>query len=110
MSVTGETLGVDGRITKLAELYNKVTNPNQESTYFGVENQRIGSFSDSNAPSVFENEFNEANTLDELLASRPELHDIFSTNGKTGKSLEQTLKYLKKEDCFLIKMVIELKK
>jgi hypothetical protein len=85
MSVTGETLGVDGRITKLAELYNKVTNPNQESTYFGVENQRIGSFSDSNAPSVFENEFNEANTLDELLASRPELNDIFSANSQVLK-------------------------
>ena len=85
MSVTGDTLGIDGRITKLAELYNKVTNPNQESTYFGVENQRIGSFSDSNAPSVFENEFNEANTLDELLASRPELHDIFSASSQILK-------------------------
>lgn len=103
MSVTGETLGVDGRITKLAELYNKVTNPNQESTYFGVENQRIGSFSDSNAPSVFENEFNEANTLDELLASRPELHDIFSTNGKTGEEFRTNSQVLKKGGLFFDK-------
>ena len=103
MSVTGQTLGVDGRITKLAELYNKVTNPNQESTYFGVENQRIGSFSDSNAPSVFENEFNEAKTLDELLASRPELHDIFSTNGKTGEEFRTNSQVLKKGGLFFDK-------
>lgn len=85
MSVTNKTLGVNGPISTLAELYNKVTNPNQESTYFGVDNQRIGSFSENNAPSVFENEFNEADTLDELLNSRPELKDIFSTNSQVLK-------------------------
>ena len=85
MSVTSKTIGVNGPLSTLAELYNKVTNPNQESTYFGVENQRIGSFAENNAPSVFENEFNEANTLDELLAARPELRDVFSTNSQVLK-------------------------
>lgn len=85
MSVTSKTLGVNGPLSTLAELYNKVTNPNQESTYSGVENQRIGSFSENNTPSVFENEFNEANTLDELLAARPELRDVFSTNSQVLK-------------------------
>jgi hypothetical protein len=85
MSVTSKTIGVNGPLSTLAELYNKVTNPNQESTYFGVENQRIGSFSENNTPSVFENEFNEANTLDELLAARPELRDVFSTNSQVLK-------------------------
>ena len=85
MSVTSKTIGINGPLSTLAELYNKVTNPNQESTYFGVENQRIGSFSENNAPSVFENEFNEANTLDELLEKRPELRDVFSTNSQVLK-------------------------
>ena len=85
MSVTSKTLGVNGPLSTLAELYNKVTNPNQEMTYFGVEKQRIGSYSESNNPSVFENEFNEANTLDELLAARPELRDIFSKNSQVLK-------------------------
>ena len=85
MSVTSKTIGVNGPLSTLAELQNKVTNPNQESTYFGVENQRIGSFAENNAASVFENEFNEAKTLDELLAARPELRDIFSTNSQILK-------------------------
>ena len=85
MSVNGETLGVNGPLSTLAELYNKVTNPNQDSTYFGVENQRIGSFAENNHSSVFENEFNESNTLDELISKRPELLDVFSTNSQILK-------------------------
>ncbi len=40
---------------------------------------------DNNTASVFENEFNEAATLDELLEKRPELKDIFSTNSQILK-------------------------
>jgi len=85
LSVSSKTLGINGPLSTLAELYNKVTNPNQESTYFGVENQRIGSFAENNNSSVFENEFNESETLDELLSKRPELNDIFSTNSQVLK-------------------------
>jgi hypothetical protein len=85
LSVSSKTLGISGPLSTLAELYNKVTNPNQESTYFGVENQRIGSFAENNNSSVFENEFNESETLDELLSKRPELNDIFSTNSQVLK-------------------------
>ncbi|MCI4435493.1 MAG: hypothetical protein JHC33_01605 [Ignisphaera sp.] len=86
MTVSGKTLGnIGGQFTKLAELYNKVTNPNQESTYSGVEGQKIGAFAENNVPSLFENEFNEANTLDELLEKRPELRDVYSKGSQVLK-------------------------
>jgi hypothetical protein len=61
-------------------MYVRLTNPNQDTTRFNINNERTSNFSDSNAPSVFEAEFNEAMTLDELFESRPELKDAFSTN------------------------------
>ena len=84
-SVTGKALNVDGRFAKLAELYTKVTNPNQDSSYPNVEGETTNAFSENNTPSVFENEFNEADTIEELLKSRPELNDLFSTNSVTLK-------------------------
>ena len=80
MSVKGETLNVGGQLAKLAELYVRVTNPSHENTYRNVEDKQTNAFTDSNAPSVFESEFNDANTLDELLEARPELKDVFSKN------------------------------
>ena len=85
MSVTGKTLDVKGQLSKLGELLIKATNPNQDSTYFGVEGQRIGTYANNNAPSLFENEFNESETLDELLEKRPELNDMFSANSQVLK-------------------------
>lgn len=85
MSVTGKTLDVKGQLSKLGELLIKATNPNQDSTYFGVEGQRIGTYANNNAPSLFENEFNESETLDELLDKRPELNDMFSANSQVLK-------------------------
>lgn len=85
MSISGKILDINGQLTTLAELYTKVTNPNQDPTYFGVEGQRVGSYSENNFSSVFENEFNESETLDELLEKRPELNDIFSANSQVLK-------------------------
>ena len=85
MSISGKTLDVGGPLSTLAELYNKVNNPSQESTYFGVEGQRIGAFSENNTPSVFENEFNETATIDQLKQSRTELNDTFSTGSQVLK-------------------------
>jgi len=85
MSISGKTLDIGGPLSTLAELYNKVNNPSQESTYFGVEGQRIGAFSENNTPSVFENEFNESATIDQLKQSRPELNDVFSTGSQVLK-------------------------
>jgi len=101
--VTGETLTINGQLNTLAELYIKATNPNIDSTYFGVDGKRQQSYADSNAPSVFENTFNEVGTLDELLSARPELNDVFSKNSlilkkggpffdKDGKRTDRKLK------------------
>ena len=78
MSVRGKTLGINGQLNTLAELLVKVTNPNQDSTYRNVEDKQANSYTENNAPSLFENEFNESNTLEELLETRPELKDVFS--------------------------------
>jgi hypothetical protein len=72
--------GVDSHVRTLADMYVRLTNPDQDTTRFNIENKRTSNFTDSNAPSVFEAEFNEAMTLDELFESRPELRDAFSTN------------------------------
>jgi hypothetical protein len=72
--------GVDSHVRTLADMYVRLTNPDQDTTRLNIDNQRTNNFSDSNAPSVFEAEFNEAMTLDELFNTRPELKDAFSTN------------------------------
>ena len=85
LSVTSEVLDIGGPLSLISELYVKVTNPNIDSTYFNVENRRTNSFAENNAPSLFENLFNEANTLDELLEARPELKDTFSASSQVLK-------------------------
>ena len=85
MTVNAEKLAINGPLRTLAELYTRVNNPNQDSTYFGVEGQRISSFAENDAPSYFENDFNESKTLDELLEKRPELRDVFSKGSQILK-------------------------
>ena len=79
-SLTSKTLGINPQLSKLANLYVSATNPSQDNTYFGVENQRLQSYADNNVPSVMENEFNSADTVQKLKELRPELNDVFSTN------------------------------
>lgn len=85
MTFDAKRLEINGPLRTLATLYTKVNNPNQDSTYFGVEGQRIGTFSENNAPSYFEDDFNESATLDELLTKRPELNDVFSRGSQVLK-------------------------
>jgi hypothetical protein len=81
MSISGKTLTVDAQFNTLAELLIKVTNPNQDVSYFGIDKKRIQAYADNNAVSVFENMFNSAATLDDLTNNiRPELQDVFSKN------------------------------
>jgi predicted NAD-dependent protein-ADP-ribosyltransferase YbiA (DUF1768 family) len=81
MSISGKTLTVDAQFNTLAELLIKVTNPNQDVSYFGIDKKRIQAYADNNAVSVFENMFNSAATLDDLVNNiRPELQDVFSKN------------------------------
>ena len=85
MTIKEDTLDISGPLRKLARLYVNATNPNQDSTYFGVLGQRIGTFSENNAPSLFEDDFNESDTLKELLEKRPELNGWFSQNSQILK-------------------------
>lgn len=85
MTFDANRLDIGGPLRTLAELYARVNNPNQDSTYFGVEGQRISSFAENDAPSYFENDFNESKTLDELLEKRPELKDVFSRGSQILK-------------------------
>jgi hypothetical protein len=81
MSISGKTLTIDGQLSILAELLIQVTNPNQDTSFFGLDKKRIQAYADNNALSVFENLFNSAKTLDDLLENiRPELSDIFSAS------------------------------
>jgi hypothetical protein len=70
----------DSSVIKLATMYVNSVNPDHDTTRFNVENKRTGNYSDSNAVSVFEEDFNESNTIDELLEKRPELKDPYSQN------------------------------
>ena len=85
MKFTKETVGINGPLSTLAELVVKTTNPNIENTYFNLEGERVNNYTNNNYPSVFENEFNEVSSLNELLALRPELKDVFSGNSQILK-------------------------
>lgn len=81
-TVTGETLGINGPLDTLAELYVKVENPIQDSTFPNVEGEKRQAYGENNAPSLFGNEVNESDTLEELMETRPELNDVFSKHSQ----------------------------
>ena len=85
MNIQKKTLDVSGQYNTLAELLVSVTHPNMETTRINIDGRQTNSFADNNAPSVFENEFNEAKTLDELLKTRPELQDVYSRGSQLLK-------------------------
>jgi hypothetical protein len=79
-TLDGKTLKINKQVSTLARLQVKIDNPNQENTLIGVEGNKKQVYSDNNAPSVFENVFNDSQTIEDLKKARPELNDIFSTN------------------------------
>ena len=81
-SVTGETLGINGPLDTLAQLYVKVENPIQDSTLSNTEGEKRQAYEQNNAASLFANEVNEAETVEELKSTRPELNDVFSTHSQ----------------------------
>lgn len=85
MSVTGKTLQINSQLTNLAELLVKVTNPNQDPSFIGIDGKRMQNYADNNAASVFENLFNSSYTLEDFLHERPELNDVFSRNSQILK-------------------------
>jgi len=86
MSITGRTLGINGPLTNLSEQYVRVTNPTMDLSYFGIDQKRRQIFTDNNAASIFENEFNSVENIDDLFEIRPELaNDPFSFNSQVLK-------------------------
>lgn len=84
-SIQKKTLDVAGHYDTLATLLVNVTHPNQETTRINIDGKQSNSFADNNVPSVFENEFNEVETLEELLTIRPELNDLYSRGSQLLK-------------------------
>lgn len=79
-AIRGKILGVESRLTNLANLIVKAINPNVDSTFRNLEGKQMQSFVENNVPSIFESSFNTSNTLEELIQQRPELQDTFSQN------------------------------
>jgi hypothetical protein len=79
-SVKSKTLQVGGPVSILSELYAKAVSYETSNTYIGVDGTQVGSYSENNTPSLFENLFNESSSIDELKKNRPELNDVFSKN------------------------------
>jgi hypothetical protein len=79
-TVSGKTLQIDGPFETISELYIKTTNPNQESTHFNPKGKRIQNYDNNNMSSIFENDFNSVNNVDQLRDLRRELNDPFSKN------------------------------
>lgn len=83
--ITGRTLGINEQLVQLSNLYVSVNNPNQENTHTNIQGTLSQNYEENNTASIFENEFNEAATLAEVIQRRPELNDIFSKNSVTLK-------------------------
>ena len=84
-SITGKLLDVKGPLNAIAEMLVRVTNPNFDPTHINVEGERTNGYAENNNPSVFENEWKEAGTLENLKQARPELNDVFSKHSRILK-------------------------
>ena len=85
MSFGGRKLGIRTQLNELAKLYTVAASPAEDSTYFGVDGNRIQSDTDANYPSLLEYIFNSVDTLEELKQNMPQLNDVFSTNSQVLK-------------------------
>jgi hypothetical protein len=85
MSFSAKKLGIRTQLTELAKLYTVAASPAEDSTYFGVDGNRIQSHTDANYPSLLEYVFNSSDTLKELKQNMPQLNDVFSTSSQVLK-------------------------
>jgi hypothetical protein len=85
MSFGGRKLGIRTQLNELAKLYTVAASPAEDSTYFGVDGNRIQSDTDANYPSLLEYIFNSSDTLEELKQNMPQLNDVFSTSSQVLK-------------------------
>jgi hypothetical protein len=73
-----KTLG--NGISRLAEMFTAVEMPNQSNSIYNAEGKRINTLTESNAPSLFEYQFNSIMNLSEIEKKMPNLLDIFSAS------------------------------
>jgi hypothetical protein len=73
-----KTLG--NGISRLAEMFTAVEMPNQSNSIYNAEGKRINTLTESNAPSLFEYQFNSIMNLSEIEEKMPHLLDIFSAS------------------------------
>lgn len=103
VTITSGSLQMSGGFNTMAEIIVKITNTNQENTRFNLEGNRTQNFENNNAISIFENEFNDSETIQELKEKRTELNDLFSENSvilkpgglffdNTGKRTKRNMK------------------
>jgi len=78
MTFRNKVLNISGQLDTIARLFVATENPIQDSTYRNIEDKQVNAYTENNVPSLFENEFNEAKTIEELRVERPELNDLFS--------------------------------
>jgi hypothetical protein len=78
-----KTLG--NGISRLAEMFTAVEMPNQSNSIYNAEGKRINTLTESNAPSLFEYQFNSIMNLSEIAEKMPNLLDIFSTSSDVLK-------------------------
>ena len=69
-------------ITRLADLFTAVEMPNQNNSLYNAEGKRINSLTESNAPSLFEYQFNSIMNVSEIAEKMPQLLDIFSKSSQ----------------------------
>jgi hypothetical protein len=79
-----KTLGINSQLSTLATLMNNVANPNQESTHFGVENQRMDLCWKQCSLFIWK-WIQWSGYIEELLLSRPELNDVYSRGSQVLK-------------------------
>jgi len=75
-----KTLG--NGITRLADLFTAVEMPNQNNSLYNAEGKRINSLTESNAPSLFEYQFNSIMNVSEIAEKMPQLKDVFSQSSQ----------------------------
>ncbi len=80
ISPNRKTLNIKGSINTLAGLAVKVNSLNEDSIFIGVKGQQKQIYVNHNRASLFTNQFNSVDNLDQLKAEYPYYNDVFATN------------------------------
>jgi hypothetical protein len=79
------TRTIGSGLINLASLYASVNSLNLESVTYNAEGKQQQIYTDSNAPSVFEYNFNSVKNIDELFDRMPQMRDVFAKGSQVLK-------------------------